>query len=196
MDAAGEPANWNRYIINLAYEGVPQRAIARALQLPANEVVEVVADAVARGLIVEPSGSEWPQGSRASRHPAFAGPPIDEGALLIAATRDLALSKTQAAVFLALVRRKFCTKEVLHGIVESRREAHSTPTDRRIVDVIIFQIRKRLKSRYAVQTVHGNGYFIPDEDRRRAAEHLLGCLDVAIDGTAVKKLTGEFGLPA
>ena len=48
-------------------EGVPQRAIARALQLSAHEVGEVVADAVARGMIVQPSESEWPQGSRAPR---------------------------------------------------------------------------------------------------------------------------------
>jgi hypothetical protein len=70
MDAVGEPVNWSQHIINLAYEGVPQRAIARALQLPANEVAEVVAG----GIIVRPSGSEWPQGSHASRHPFFAGP--------------------------------------------------------------------------------------------------------------------------
>ena len=76
MDTAGEPVNRNRTIINLAYEGVPQRAIARALQLPANEVVEVVADAVARGIIVRPSESEWPQGSRA--RPRSAGPKSDE----------------------------------------------------------------------------------------------------------------------
>ena len=63
MDTTGEPVNRNRTIINLAYEGVPQRAIARALQLPANEVGEVVAEAVARGIIVGPSESEWPQGS-------------------------------------------------------------------------------------------------------------------------------------
>jgi hypothetical protein len=72
MGTVGEHVNRNRTIINLAYEGVPQRAIARALQLPANEVVEVVANAVARGAIAEPSGSEWPQGSRASRHPVQA----------------------------------------------------------------------------------------------------------------------------
>jgi hypothetical protein len=54
MDTAGEHINRNRRIINLAYEGVPQRAIARALQLPANEVVEV-ADAVTRGIIDRPS---------------------------------------------------------------------------------------------------------------------------------------------
>jgi hypothetical protein len=46
MDTSGEHVNRDRTIINLAYEGVPQRAIARALQLPANEVVEVVADAL------------------------------------------------------------------------------------------------------------------------------------------------------
>ena len=112
MDTTGEPVNRNRTIINLAYEGVPQRAIARALQLPANEVGEVVAEAVARGIIAEASEPEWPQGSRAPRHPAFAGPPIDEGTLLAAAAQNLALTRTQAALFLALVRRKFCTTRI------------------------------------------------------------------------------------
>jgi hypothetical protein len=50
MNTAGEHVNRNRRIINLAYEGVPQHAIARALQLSAGEVVEV-ADAVTRGII-------------------------------------------------------------------------------------------------------------------------------------------------
>ena len=195
MDTTGEHVNRNRTIINLAYEGVPQRAIARALQLPANEVGEVVADAVARGIIVEPSESEWPQGSRAPRHPAFAGPPIDEGTMLVAA-QSLALTKTQAALFLALVRRKFCTGEILHGIIDSRRRTHSTPTNHKIVGVMICSIRKQLKGRYIIQTVQGSGYFIQDDDRRRAAKHLLGCIRVAVDRATVKKLTGNLKLPA
>ena len=195
MHTASKHVNRDRTIINLAYEGVPQRAIARALQLPANEVVEVVADAVARGIIVRPSGSEWPQGSRAPRHPSLAGPLIDEGALLAAAQR-LALTKTQAALFLALVRRKFCTSEILHGIIDSRRRTHSTSTDRKIVGVMICSIRKRLRGRYTIQTVQGSGYFMPDDDRRRAAAHLLGCIGATADNAAVKKLTGNLKLPA
>jgi len=174
MGTAGAHVNRNRTIINLAYEGVPQRAIARALQLPANEVGEVVADAVARGIIVRPSESEWPQGSRAPRHPSFAGPPVDEATLLIAATQSLALTKTQAALFLALVRRKFCTNEILHGIIDSRRRTHSTSTDRKIVGVMICSIRKRLRGRYTIQTVQGSGYFMPDDDRRQAAGAAAG----------------------
>ena len=159
MGTTGEHVNRKRTIINLAYEGVPQRAIARALQLPANEVGEVVAEAVARGIIAEASEPEWPQGSCAPRHPAFAGPPIDEGTLL-AAAQSLALTKTQAALFLALVRRKFCTTEILHNIIESRRWAHSTPTDHKIVTVMICNIRKRLRGRYTIQTVQGSGYLM------------------------------------
>jgi hypothetical protein len=196
MGTAGAHVNRNRTIINLAYEGVPQRAIARALQLPANEVGEVVADAVARGIIVRPSESEWPQGSRAPRHPSFAGPPVDEATLLIAATRSLALTKTQAALFLALARRKFRTTEILHGIVDSRRRTHSTPTNHKIVGVMICSIRKRLKDRYVIQTVQGSGYFMPDDDRRRAAGQLLGCIGATADDAAVKKLTGNLKVPA
>jgi hypothetical protein len=131
MGTTGEPVNRNRTIINLAYEGVPQRAIARALLLSAGDV-------------------------------------------------------------LALVRRKFCT----HGVVESRRWAHSTPTDPKIVSVMICSIRKRLRGRYVIQTVQGNGYFMSDDDRRRTTAQLLGCIGVAVDDAAVKKLTGNLKPPA
>ena len=70
------------------------------------------------------------------------------------------------------------------------------PTDRKIVSVMICSIRKRLRGRYTIQTVQGSGYFMPDDDRRRAAEQLLGCIGVAVDDAAVKKLTGSLELPA
>jgi hypothetical protein len=69
----------NRSIINLAYEGVPQHAIARALQLPVNEVGEIVNAAVARGNLLDAASLDWPPGSRARRQPAFTGA-IDGGA--------------------------------------------------------------------------------------------------------------------
>ena len=106
------------------------------------------------------------------------------------------MTKTQAALFLALVRRKFCTAEILHSVIDSRRDAYSTPTDRKIVNVMICNIRKRLRGRYVIPTVQGSGYFMSDDDRRRAAGHLLGCIGVAADDAAVKKLTGNLNLPA
>ena len=114
----------------------------------------------------------------------------------MAAAQSLALTKTQAALFLALVRRKFCTAEILHSVIDSRRDAYSTPTDRKIVNVMICNIRKRLRGRYVIQTIQGNGYLIQDDDRRRAAEHLLDCVGVAVDDAAVKKLTGNLKVPA
>jgi hypothetical protein len=35
-----------------------------------------------------------------------------------------------------------------------------------------------------------------DDDRRRAAKQLLGCIGVAVDEAAVKKLTGNLERPA
>ena len=61
---------------------------------------------------------------------------------------------------------------------------------------MICNIRKRLKGRYVIQTVQGSGYFIPDDDRRQAAEYLLGCIGVAADDAAVKKLASNLELPA
>ena len=114
----------------------------------------------------------------------------------MAAAQSLALTKTQAALFLALVRRKFCTTEILHNIVDSGRRAYSTPTDHKIVTVMICSIRKRLRGRYTIQTVQGSGYFMPDDDRRRAAEYLLGCIGLAADDAAVKKLASNLEPPA
>jgi hypothetical protein len=114
----------------------------------------------------------------------------------LAAGQSLTLTKTQAALFLALVRRKFCTTEILHDIVESRRRAHSTPTDHKIITVMIHNIRKRLRGHYVIQTVQGSGYFMSDDDRRRAAEYLLSCLEIAVDDAAVKKLASNLKLPA
>jgi hypothetical protein len=61
---------------------------------------------------------------------------------------------------------------------------------------MICSVRKRLRGRYTIQTVQGSGYFMPDDDRRRAAKHLLGCIGVAADDAAVKKLTGNLEPPA
>jgi hypothetical protein len=186
----------NRFIVNLAYEGVPQRAIARALGLPANEVEEVVAGAVGRGIIVAPSGSDWPPGSQAHRHPCFAWPPIDDSMLLAAAAWSFTLTCTQATIFLALVRQKFCTKESLRRAIESRRRTHTASTDCKIVDVMISMIRKKLRGRCTIQTARADGYFIPDTDRRIAAEQLLGgCFDIKVDDAAVKRFIGASELP-
>jgi hypothetical protein len=148
----------SRDIVNLAHEGVPQRAIARALELPAAAVAATVADAVARGSLIEPPGNDWPaQESRARRQPVFLGPPADEGALLMAAAQKFGLTKGQAVIFLALIRRKFCPTKILHDIIEAQRDVNSTPTDRKIVSVMICNIRKRLRGRFVIQTVQGSG---------------------------------------
>ena len=53
MGITGEHVKRSQDIINLAYEGVPQRAIARALQLPAN--------------VVKSSPMQWPAALSLSR---------------------------------------------------------------------------------------------------------------------------------
>ena len=64
MDAVGEPINWSRYIINLAYEGVPQRAIARALQLPPMRLRKLLLAALS-------SGRPAPSGRKGRMHPGI-----------------------------------------------------------------------------------------------------------------------------
>ena len=82
MDTAGEHVNRNRCIINLAYEGVPQHAIARALQLAANEAMKVVGDAMARGIIVRPSFVGGCLYSRNNQRRLGMNPPGSRGGVL------------------------------------------------------------------------------------------------------------------
>jgi hypothetical protein len=176
-----------RTIINLAYEGVPQCAIARALQLPLNEVSEIVASAVASGRIIEPPGNDWPAGARASRQPVFTSM-IDEGQLVIAAAKEFGLTKTQATILLNLLRKPHCPHELLHSIIESRRKVNLESIDPKIVSVFICNIRKRLHGKLTIRTVPGSGYFVHENDRRRATEQLLNCMGIT-DGATVRKLT-------
>ena len=68
MDAVGEPVNWSRYIINLAYEGVPQRAIARALQLPPMRLRKLL---LAQWPAALSSGRPAPSGRKGRMHPGI-----------------------------------------------------------------------------------------------------------------------------
>jgi hypothetical protein len=194
-DQVNEQINWNKrvdtFVINLAYEGVPQSAIARALHLPLDEVEEIVADAVTRGIIVTASARDWPAGSRFARHPFFSGPPIDDDTLVLATVKIFGLTRMQAALFLTLVRRKLCTREILHDVVESRRVMEPEPTNQKIIDVAICNLRKKLNGAYTIETVWRCGFTMPDDDRRRAAEIILNYFEVAADAAARKKVVGE-----
>lgn len=195
MPAVEQQITWNRkvdqIIIGLAYEGVPVMAMARAMHLPANEISEVVDDAVTRGIIVRAPAQDWPSGSRFIRHPLFGAPSVDEAALLVAAVKLFNLTRLQASLFLALVRRKLCPRDMLHELIESRRPVNSEPTDPKIIDVAICNLRKRLGDTYVIATVRGCGFVMPDEYRRKAAAVLLDYFDVASNDAAHKCIIGD-----
>ena len=174
--------NWNRkvdrFIIGLAHEGVPRRAIARALSLPADEIDEVVADAVDRGIIIAASPLDWPRQVAGSREGGDRLPP-DSPELVLAATKVFGLSPQLAVVFLVLVRHQSCSRSMLYAAILSSRKSRRkrTATGMKILDVLIGHLRKRLQGRYTILTVYAAGYMLEAADRQDAIARLQDFLN-------------------
>lgn len=170
-----------RHIIHgLAHEGVPVRAIARVTAISFGDVYEVLEDALADGQIIEIPQVDWPPlEARSGRRPMFSGDiPLPD--MLLGFQRVLHLTPLEANFLALLLRRDEVDKDTLHGVVEHQREQRrhrpdkSEPTDKKIVDVIICKLRKKLPVDVSIVTIWGRGYFIDEAGRQRAKELIRG----------------------
>lgn len=150
--------------IRMADEGIPVRAIARALKISSSDVYETLRDALAAGSIVEMPKNDWPIGSQRSMRTAFNGTPLeDEEALKFACARCFKATKLEAAILAVMLRRNEVTKQQLHIVIEQNRQTEGRDeTDPKMVDVLICHLRKKLKPhKIIIETVWGIGYLIP-----------------------------------
>lgn len=159
----------------LAYEGIPVRAIARAFSLPADMVREELETAKANGTIIEVPRDDWPPTGRRSDHLPAALANANETDLLLTIAHILNLTRLQSHFMLVLLKRDAVDKDTLHFIIEQQRATRRNrpdnpdPTDPKMVDVVIWNIRKRLKPRgITIHTLWGHGYYITAEDRDKA----------------------------
>lgn len=160
----------------LADEGVPVRAIARATHTPSEEVYDVLKGAVEEGTLIELPQSDWPPGSlrRSRKQPGQSLLNLDDQTLRIACARVFKMTRLQAAVFTALLRRPEITKDQVHAAIEATRSPTSDPTDQKMIDVVICHIRKKTKDHgIALKTIWGQGYSLPHAEREKALA-LLG----------------------
>jgi len=164
--------------VRLADEGVPVRAIARALNAPSADVRAALTDALRLGLITEIPKDDWPAGMARSSHlPMINGEQRSEAEMLLSAQRVLGLTPLEANFVVVLLKRDEVDRKTLHRVVEHQRMVRNTrpndlePTNEKIVDVVICKLRKKLSTHeIEITTLWGSGYYMPEDSRRRVTE--------------------------
>lgn len=163
--------------IRMADEGIPIRAIARATRLPSDQIYSAIREAIDRGQIVDMPKDEWPVGSsRTTRTPNFPGILENEDTFQFACSRCFKLTKQEANVFGALLKRVEVTREQVHSAIESGRPGeHREPTEPKIIDVVICKLRKKMALHdIHINTSWGKGYYIEGKQRERAVGMMNG----------------------
>jgi len=162
-------------VIKLADEGIPVRAIARALAIPSSELYEILKFALEEGRIIELPKDDWPVGSARAQRAIYAGTILEnEETVKSLCIKLFKATRQQAAVLAVMLKRAELTKAQIHTILQENRPSTSRePTDQKMVDVVVFHIRKKLKPHgIDIETVWGTGYLISPKHRDAAIKLL------------------------
>ena len=160
--------------VRLANEGIPFNVIARGLEIPAGDVRLSLDEALAAGRITEMPAADWPPTARRADHlpPHIAA--ARDADLVTGFMRTFRTPKLAANFMLVLVKREEATKSTLHRVIESQRAQRanrpsaSEETDPKMVDVVICNLRKKLKPfGLTIHTLWGRGYYFDEKDRQR-----------------------------
>ena len=163
-------------MVSLADEGVPVRAIARATHTPSEDVYAVLKGALGEGFLVELPQNDWPPGSfRRARKPSGQSLlAMDDSTIRLAVANVFKMTRLQASVFVAIIRKPEITKDQIHAAIESTRNPLSDPTDQKMIDVVICHIRKKIKGHgIELRTRWGQGYTLHHSER----DKVLALLD-------------------
>lgn len=191
---------WHNVAVRLADEGVPLRAIVRALMLPYAEVREALAGACERGMLLNIPHDDWPIGTRREeRAPDLVPLKLEDEHMVMLAIRTFGLTPTMARILVALLRRPEMTKNSLH-IVTQHDEGRiypnrgKEPSDIKIVDVYICKMRKYyLPPEVEIITIWGIGYYMTPAGKD-AAFKAMGVkhdtFSIPADAISDKKLAG------
>ena len=157
--------------VRLADEGVPIGAIVRSLKVGGEQVREWLHDALYTARIIDIPKEDWPPGqTRAERAPTVAHHERgqDDHDVILRLARCFRTTPMESHVLLSLLRRRYCTREMLHDAVEDNRGNPAEPTGEKIVDVVIHKLRRKLtRHDIVITTVHSLGYEITFEDQAK-----------------------------
>lgn len=170
---------------NLAHEGVPIRAIARALKQSTDAVREAINEAVSRGSIVSAPKEDWTATvSKDNRSPELLKPKVNEEDLTRSLKRMFKVTPLQAALLGVLLTKDQVSKDMLHQVIEARRKHKAEETDPKMVDVVICNLRKKVKPYgVLVVTIWSCGYYMEPALRKKVLglvmSYLAGDFDPA-----------------
>lgn len=161
--------------VRLAAENVPVNVVARGLDIPAPEVRNALEYALETGGITEMPAPDWPPTARRADHLPSVITAARDVDLTISCMRAFKITKLMASFMIVLLKREEADKIVLHRVIEAQRASRTSrpdnmeETDPKMVDVIICNLRKKLKPYgLIIQTLWGHGYYISSEGRRAA----------------------------
>jgi hypothetical protein len=164
-------------LVRLASEGIPVRAIARCTCVPSADIYERLTEAVESGELLEVPRADWPAGvARVDRTPVFKSLlETDDGTLLIHIVARFRITRLQAILLLALLKRPTCTRDHLFEEIERRRPQAERSAGPKITDVSLWGLRRKLRPLLgadAIITVRTSGYLMPHRHRQRVLEML------------------------
>lgn len=151
------------FVIRLADEGVPLRAIARAVEVPSEDLRVQLHEACNDGRLVELPRDDWP--------PGF---PRDERALQLSRLTSTNRHGVQHAVA-ALFKLTASETKLLLALVQADMVYHERyDLNGKVMPVHIHAIRQKLKPfGISISTMWGYGYQLLAKDRQRAADIIL-----------------------
>ncbi len=167
----------------MADEGIPIGAIARILRTPFADTSDLLNDELFKGHIVEVPRPDWPPGVPVRHHlPTIAVTRKTSSADIELVCRKMfKLTNLEAGFVVLLLKVEHATKDKLHHIIETQRQARASrpdeleATDQKMVDVIICKLRKKLKvinPEFIISTMWAGGYYIDPPVKEKFYERL------------------------
>jgi hypothetical protein len=152
--------------VRLADEGVPLRAIARAIGTPSDVVREELVAARQEGRLLELPRDDWPPGFPRDQRALQLSRLVTENreALILGVQKSFRLTATQATLLLALVQHPQVAKSRMPLGISVR-----------CADVHICTLRRLLAPLGVhIETIWGYGFQLAPADRRRVMDMVLG----------------------
>jgi two-component system, cell cycle response regulator CtrA len=156
--------------VRLADEGVPLRAIARAVRMPSSDLREQLHEALSDGRLLELPCDDWPPGCPKDQRALQISRTVRENREALVAMQLFSLPPSGARVLVKLLETERTSREVLHVALSRTSDPVS---EIKIVDVAICSMRKRLK-KFGIEivTLWAYGFQLSTAHRRRALDLL------------------------
>jgi len=158
-------------VIRAADEGVPIAALKRIFR-PADDMRGLLHMALNSGRLIQLPAEDWPPEQRREDRTSTVPPHElgeDDTFLLMKIARAFKTTRLEGNILMVILRRGFASRDRLHDAVEDNRGNPENPTEKKIVDVVVCKLRKKLAIHgIKLNTIHSTGYEMTDSDRQKA----------------------------